>query len=149
VHFEFFVLGRIDRAAFVDMGDSRYIEVFGQGSTVQSEGRRRRPDEELTEGALLHFCFRVPMLRAPAIAQNWGADGKPGSCGSKVNRYGHQVPSPCGKFALSRTAPGSTARCADGTYSFSERPTAPGTCCHHGGMTKSGYPDGVSAGRCC
>ena len=59
VHFRFAVPGRIDRAAFIDVGDGRYIEVFGQGSTVQSEGRRRRPDEEPTEGALLHFCLRA------------------------------------------------------------------------------------------
>ncbi len=59
VRYRFSVPGRIDHAAFLDMGDGRFIEVFGPGSTVQSEGRRRRPDEEPTEGALLHFCFRV------------------------------------------------------------------------------------------
>ncbi len=59
VHFGFSVPGRIDRAAFLDVGDGRFIEVFGQGSTVQSEGRRRRQDEDRTEGALLHFCLRV------------------------------------------------------------------------------------------
>jgi catechol 2,3-dioxygenase-like lactoylglutathione lyase family enzyme len=59
VRYRFSVPERIDRAAFLDMGDGRFIEVFGPGSTVQSEGRRRRPDEEPTEGALLHFCFRV------------------------------------------------------------------------------------------
>lgn len=59
VRYRFSVPGRIDRAAFLDIGDGRFIEVFGSGSTVQSEGRRRRPDEEATEGALLHFCFRV------------------------------------------------------------------------------------------
>ena len=64
VRFEFSVPGRIDRAAFLDMGDGRYIEVFGQDSTVQSEGRRRRPEEEPTEGALLHFCFRVADVEA-------------------------------------------------------------------------------------
>jgi glyoxylase I family protein len=64
VHYQFSVPGRIDRAAFVDMGDGHYIEVFGQGSTVQSEGRRRRPEEEATEGALLHFCFRVSDVEA-------------------------------------------------------------------------------------
>ena len=64
VHFQFSVPGRIDRAAFLDTGDGRYIEVFGQGSTVQSEGRRRRQDEEPTEGALLHFCFRVTDIEA-------------------------------------------------------------------------------------
>jgi len=55
--FAFSVPGRIDRAAFLDCGDGRYIEVFGQGSQVQSQGRRRAPDEEPTEGALLHFCL--------------------------------------------------------------------------------------------
>ena len=58
-HFGFSVPGRIDRAVFLDAGDGRYIEVFGSGSTVQSEGRRRHPGEEPTEGALLHFCLRV------------------------------------------------------------------------------------------
>ncbi len=59
VHYEFAVPGRIDRAAFLDAGDGRYIEVFGPASSVQSEGRRRHSDEERTEGALLHFCLRV------------------------------------------------------------------------------------------
>jgi glyoxylase I family protein len=64
VHYQFSIPGRIDRAAFLDFGDGRYIEVFGSGSTVQSEGRRRRPDEEATEGALLHFCLRVADVEA-------------------------------------------------------------------------------------
>jgi glyoxylase I family protein len=59
VHFSFSVPPRVDRAAFLDAGDGRFIEVFSQSSTVQAEGRRRRPDEERTEGALLHFCMRV------------------------------------------------------------------------------------------
>jgi len=59
VHFPFSVPGRIDRAAFLDAGDGRFIEVFGPGSIVQAEGRRREPNEERTEGALLHFCLRV------------------------------------------------------------------------------------------
>ena len=59
IHFPFSVPGRIDRAAFMDAGDGRFVEIFGHTSTVQSEGRRRRPDEDRTEGALLHFCLRV------------------------------------------------------------------------------------------
>ena len=59
VHFPFAVPGRIDRAAFLDAGDGRFVEVFGPGSMVQAEGRRRQPDEERTEGAVLHFCLRV------------------------------------------------------------------------------------------
>ena len=59
VHLPFSIPGRIDRAAFLDTGDGRFIEVFGQGSIVQAEGRRREPNEERTEGALLHFCLKV------------------------------------------------------------------------------------------
>jgi glyoxylase I family protein len=59
VHFPFSVPGRIDRAAFLDAGDGRFVEVFGPGSTVQAEGRRRFPNEDRTEGALLHFCLKV------------------------------------------------------------------------------------------
>src|SRR5450432_3992430 len=57
VRHEFAVEGRIDRAAFLDAGDGRYLEVFGPGSTVQSEGRRRRSEEERTEGALFAFLL--------------------------------------------------------------------------------------------
>ncbi len=64
VHYEFSVPDRIDRAAFLDAGDGRYVEVFGQRSLVQAEGRRRHPDEEPTEGALLHFCLRVADVEA-------------------------------------------------------------------------------------
>lgn len=59
VHVPFSVPGRIDRAAFLDAGDGRYVEVFGQGSNVQSEGPRRAPGEAPTEGAQLHFCLRA------------------------------------------------------------------------------------------
>jgi glyoxylase I family protein len=64
VRYGFSVPGRIDRAVFLDAGDGRYLEVFGPGSTVQAEGRRRRPDEAPTEGALLHFCLRVADVEA-------------------------------------------------------------------------------------
>ena len=59
LHLPFAIPGRIDRAAFLDAGDGRFIEVFGQASNVQSEGRRREPGEDRTEGALLHFCLRA------------------------------------------------------------------------------------------
>ena len=64
VRYEFSVPGRIDCAAFLDAGDGRFIEVFGPASMVQAEGRRRAPDEEPTEGALLHFCLRVADVEA-------------------------------------------------------------------------------------
>jgi catechol 2,3-dioxygenase-like lactoylglutathione lyase family enzyme len=59
VHFPFSSPPRVDRAVFLDAGDGRFVEVFSQTSTVVAEGRRRRPDEEPTEGAILHFCLRV------------------------------------------------------------------------------------------
>jgi glyoxylase I family protein len=75
IRHEFAVEGRIDRAAFLDAGDGRYLEIFGPGSTVQSEGRRRRPDEERTEGAMLHFCLRVTDTEA-AYARALAAGGE-------------------------------------------------------------------------
>jgi catechol 2,3-dioxygenase-like lactoylglutathione lyase family enzyme len=59
VHFPFAVPGRIDRAAFLDAGDGRFVEVFGSGSMVQAEGPRRQAGQEPTEVAVLHFCLRV------------------------------------------------------------------------------------------
>jgi len=59
LHFPFSIPGRINRAAFLDAGDGRFVEIFDAESTVQSEGRRRRANEEATEGALLHFCLRA------------------------------------------------------------------------------------------
>ena len=59
VHFPFSVPSRINRAAFLDAGDGHFVEVFDDESTVQSEGRRRFPNEEPVENALLHFCLRV------------------------------------------------------------------------------------------
>ena len=80
VHLPFSIPGRIDRAAFLDTGDGRFIEVFGQGSTVQAEGRRRDPDEDRTEGALLHFCLKVVdtnVAYAHAMAAGAGARVEP------------------------------------------------------------------------
>ncbi len=59
LHFPFSIPGRINRAAFLDAGDGRFVEIFDTQSNVQSEGRPRRADEEPTEGALLHFCLRA------------------------------------------------------------------------------------------
>ena len=82
VHFPFSVPGRIDRAAFLDAGDGRFVEVFGQGSIVQAEGRRRTAHEERTEGALLHFCLKVvdtDASYARAMAAGAGSRVEPGT----------------------------------------------------------------------
>jgi glyoxylase I family protein len=77
VHYRFSVPERIDRAAFLDAGDGRFVEVFGEGSAVQSEGRRRQPNEDRTEGAMLHFCLRVTDVEASyARALAAGADSR-------------------------------------------------------------------------
>jgi glyoxylase I family protein len=59
VHFSFSIPPRVDRAVFLDAGDGHFVEVFSQTSIVMAEGRRRQPNEEPTEGAILHFCLRV------------------------------------------------------------------------------------------
>ena len=87
VHHAFAVPGRIDRAAFLDAGDGRYVEIFGPDSSVQSEGRRRAPGEERTEGALLHFCLRVADTDAAyARALAAGAESRVAPRTSTLNR---------------------------------------------------------------
>jgi hypothetical protein len=68
----------------------------------------------------------------PVMAQHF--DAPPGACGYYINSLGHSVPRPCGDARNQPPPPGSTARCADSTYSYSEHPSAPGTCSHHGGV---------------
>jgi hypothetical protein len=69
----------------------------------------------------------------PVMAQHF--DAPPGACGYYINSRGHAVSRPCGDARYQPPPPGSTARCADNTYSYSEHPNAPGTCSHHGGVT--------------
>jgi hypothetical protein len=73
----------------------------------------------------------APLAAGIAIAQNSGSyDQQTGACGYYVNSSGHEVPRPCA------TATGATALCADGRYSYSEHPYAPGTCSYHGGVVQ-------------
>jgi Protein of unknown function (DUF3761) len=72
---------------------------------------------------------------APTGAQRPDFSASPGSCGYYVNSLGHAVPRPCGDWHHQAPPPGATARCGDGTYSYSEHPSAPGTCSHHDGVS--------------
>jgi hypothetical protein len=65
----------------------------------------------------------------------FSADEPTGTCGYYVNSSGHRVPRPCGNWRREATPPvGATAKCLDGTWSWSEHPRAPGTCSRHGGV---------------
>jgi hypothetical protein len=61
-------------------------------------------------------------------------DTAAGACGYYANASGHVVPRPCGDWHGQGTPSSATARCRDGTYSFSEHPQARGTCNYHGGV---------------
>lgn len=41
-----------------------YLKIFDRGAEIPAQGRRRLPDEEVTQAALLHFCLRVKDCRA-------------------------------------------------------------------------------------
>jgi len=75
--------------------------------------------------ALTCFLYAPPTKAETAL---------PGACGYYINSRGHQVPRPCGDWQSQAPSPRATARCGDGTYSYSEHPSAPGTCSHHGGV---------------
>jgi len=58
-----------------------------------------------------------------------------GKCGYYGNSRGYMVPRPCGNWWLNPTPPaGATAKCRDGTWTWSRRPEAAGTCSHHFGV---------------
>lgn len=66
---------------------------------------------------------------APAAAFDPGSGA---NCGFYINKDGRQVPRPCGNWHTQQRPPAASARCRDGTYSFSLHTR--GTCSHHGGV---------------
>ncbi len=70
---------------------------------------------------------RITALALVALFACGAADGAGGEY--YTNIQGHQVHRP---MRANRVPPGATAKCRDGTYSFSENHR--GTCSHHGGV---------------
>jgi hypothetical protein len=79
--------------------------------------------------SFLALSAPVPSLLGPAPAEARA----PATCGadSYVISRGHCVHRP---MKASKAPPGATARCRDGTYSFSE--SRRGTCSWHGGVAE-------------
>jgi uncharacterized protein YgiM (DUF1202 family) len=111
---------------------------------------RMRADAS-TESAVLATVARGSRVEVRACAVEWcwieyrgktgyvserflaGARHVYGTSGSLFrNSNGNLVPSPM--RSTSGPPPGATAKCRDGSYSFSE--TRIGTCSHHGGVVK-------------
>ena len=72
-----------------------------------------------------------PAAQKSGAAQNGSAKAKCTDNGTYVNSKGQTVPRPENCSAPPKDA---TARCRDGTYSFSK--SRRGTCSHHGGVGK-------------
>jgi hypothetical protein len=63
------------------------------------------------------------------------ADDPTGKCGYYTTRSGEQVPRPCGNWRNDATPPtAATARCRDGSWSWSRHSYFWGTCSYHGGV---------------
>lgn len=77
-------------------------------------------------GLLLLLIPPSPWQRAtPTVARE---------CGVYTAAGGEQVRRPCGDWRKDDRKPaGATARCGDGTWSYSRHPRASGTCSGHGG----------------
>jgi len=86
---------------------------------------------QLRQGAAVAFI--VLGLAVPAHAKAKGdARARLVESGSYVNSSGHVVHRPA--HAVGGVPGGASARCRDGTYSFSEHRR--GTCSHHGGVAQ-------------
>lgn len=69
------------------------------------------------------------------LAWNRAAGDPTGACGYYETSRGGTVLRPCGNWWFNSTTPaGATAKCWDGTWTWSRRPDAPGTCSHHWGV---------------
>lgn len=66
----------------------------------------------------------APAVQAPATVIDAG-------CGTYINSFGNEVARPC---PANDVPSGATARCGDGTYSYSQ--SRRGTCSHHGGVAQ-------------
>jgi hypothetical protein len=72
-----------------------------------------------------------PATAAPAVAPVTAAPAQNCPNGTYVNSSGNTV---CSPYAAPSAPPGATAKCNDGTYSFSQHRS--GTCSHHGGVAQ-------------
>lgn len=90
---------------------------------------RARPHAALILTGALLFGGAVAVLseRRPNVTVNQG-------CGYYMTSGGSSVPRPCGNWHTDPVPQGATARCNDGTYSFSRHPHYQGTCSYHAGV---------------
>lgn len=81
--------------------------------------------------ATLVFATLTAAAAGPALSKARGAVGAHVvESGTYLNSSGHVVHRPA--HAIGGVPAGASARCRDGTYSFSEHRR--GTCSHHGGV---------------
>ncbi|MDB5169162.1 MAG: type 3 domain protein [Candidatus Saccharibacteria bacterium] len=90
----------------------------------------------LTDGKQTNKVLKSEAITQPPVTQvttvgTYVAPAQP-SCpnGTYVNSAGNTV---CSPYESSSAPAGATARCVDGTYSFSQ--SRSGTCSHHGGVS--------------
>ena len=95
----------------------------------------------LAAGALASAVFATNSVSGSAVSAIGGgivsATDPAGKCGYYINSNGQQIPSPCGNWRNDPTPPsGATARCRDGTWSWSQHPHYWGTCNYHDGVER-------------
>jgi hypothetical protein len=80
------------------------------------------------------YAIGAELFERAGFSAPASSSGPAGSCGYYTASSGQQVPRPCGNWRDGSERPaGATAKCADGTWSWSRHPNYSGTCSHHGG----------------
>jgi hypothetical protein len=89
-------------------------------------------DGKQTKKELLSQVTTTPLTAQVTAIGTYVAPAQP-TCpnGTYVNTYGNTV---CSPYSSNSVPEGATARCIDGTYSFSQSHS--GTCSHHGGVSE-------------
>lgn len=105
------------------LNDNSSSQVKSESTTVPSSGFNTQTYKPVQ----VDNSLSVPLLKSPTTSNN--TTNSPSNDNYYTNVNGNTVHSP----AYYNSAPvGASARCGDGTYSFSQNRR--GTCSHHGGV---------------
>src|SRR5689334_18246101 len=93
---------------------------------VRTAVRKERPMRALTTFAVVAACIGIYAVGYAAGTEFFDRPGfsdPAGKCGYYINSHGQQIPRPCGNWRNGGERPASaTAKCADGTWSWSRHP---------------------------
>ena len=105
---------------------------FASSSAILQSSPSPSPTQKPSPKVIYSPTPKPSIIVSPALQQVPQIQSSQSApCGTYINTYGNEVPSPC---HYDSAPAGATAKCVDGTYSYSQ--SRRGTCSHHGGVAQ-------------